>query len=245
MSPGSAGATEDEVDRRARRRSPRPRPSATRRPRRSPPRWPREALPQAAEVPFSSARKWSAVAFAHADDRDCPGSSRSARRRSCGRRWPSASTASRRHGRSWSDATAAWTERGLRVLLVATFDDAAALPAHEDEAEATLPAGMRALGLVAMADELRGEAGADAALVRRGRRRRQGHLRRRPRDRRRAGAPGGPRRRRVDLGARARRPRRRRRSRQAAEADRLRPDHAGAEGAARRRAARRAATTWR
>ena len=30
-------------------------------------RWPREALPQAAEVPFSSARKWSAVAFAHAD----------------------------------------------------------------------------------------------------------------------------------------------------------------------------------
>ena len=27
-------------------------------------RWPREALPQAAEVPFSSARKWSAVAFA-------------------------------------------------------------------------------------------------------------------------------------------------------------------------------------
>ena len=32
--------------------------------RRSPTRWPREALPQAAEVPFSSARKWSAVAFA-------------------------------------------------------------------------------------------------------------------------------------------------------------------------------------
>ena len=30
-------------------------------------RWPRDPLPQAAEVPFSSARKWSAVAFAHAD----------------------------------------------------------------------------------------------------------------------------------------------------------------------------------
>ncbi len=54
--------------------------------------------------------------------------------------------------------SATWTERGLRVLLVATHPESASLPATEDEATATLPAGMRALGLVALRDELRGEA---------------------------------------------------------------------------------------
>jgi cation-transporting ATPase E len=122
-------------------------------------RWPREALPQAAEVPFSSARKWSAIAFAHADTAlpgiialGAPTFLR-----------PSLATGDDGEPVAWQElerTAAAWTERGLRVLLVATFDDAAALPPHDDDDEATLPAGMRALGLVAMADELRAEAGA-------------------------------------------------------------------------------------
>ncbi len=62
----------------------------------------------------------------------------------------------------WSEldaTTAELAQQGLRVLLVATLDDAAALPAFDDEADARLPDGMRALGLVAMADELREGAG--------------------------------------------------------------------------------------
>jgi cation-transporting ATPase E len=57
-------------------------------------------------------------------------------------------------------AAASWTARGLRVLLVATHVDAAALPAFDDDETATLPFGMRALGLVALRDQLRGEAAA-------------------------------------------------------------------------------------
>ena len=45
------------------------------------------------------------------------------------------------------------------MLLVATYDDAGALPPHDDDVDATLPSGMRAVGLVALADELRAEAG--------------------------------------------------------------------------------------
>ncbi len=110
-------------------------------------------------MPFSSARKWSAVAFAHADPAlpgiialGAPTFLR-----------PSLATGDDGEPAGWAAieaAAAGWTERGLRVLLVATHADAGALPPHEDEADATLPAGMRALGLVALADELRAEAGA-------------------------------------------------------------------------------------
>ena len=208
-------------------------------------RWPREGRPQAAEVPFSSARKWSAVAFAHADTalpgiialgaptflrpslavgadgEPAAGRSWSARVRRLDRARPAG--AARGHVR----------RRGGRC------------PPHEDEAEATLPAGMRALGLVAMADELRGGGGGDARVVRRGRRRRQDHLGRRPGHRRRARAPGGPRRRRVDLGPRARRARRRgarqgRRGRRRSSAGSRRRRRSGWSTRSRR-----AATTWR
>ena len=57
-------------------------------------------------------------------------------------------------------AAASFTARGLRVLLVATHPDAAALPPFDDDETATLPFGMRALGLVALRDQLRGEAAA-------------------------------------------------------------------------------------
>ena len=129
------------------------------------------------------------------------------------------------------------------MLLVATFEDAGALPPLDDEAEATLPAGMRALGLVALADELRPEAGDDArafteagvavkvisgddpeTVVALARQAGLGD----------AASISGPELDDLDDEALAKRPRR----------DDLRADHAAAEGAAGRRAAR-AATTWR
>jgi cation-transporting ATPase E len=51
----------------------------------------------------------------------------------------------------------AWTERGLRVLLLAHFPDPAKL--IESGAGTRLPEGMRPLGLVSLRDELRPEAG--------------------------------------------------------------------------------------
>ena len=141
------------------------------------------------------------------------------------------------------DATA-----GLRVLLVAAHPDAAALPPDEDEATATLPDGddaarpgrARATSC-APRPRRRSRAFATAGVDR------QDHLRRRPRDGRRARPPGRPR-------APSSAPSRARSSTAlddaalaaaADETDGLRADHAGPEGAPRRRAPRRAATTSR
>jgi cation-transporting ATPase E len=104
-------------------------------------RWPREdALPQAAEVPFlvgPQVERRGVRARGHRAARDHRARAPTFLRLVAGRL---ASTASRRPGRELERASAAWTERGLRVLLVATFDDAAALPAHE-ERPTPLPAG--------------------------------------------------------------------------------------------------------
>lgn len=119
-------------------------------------RWPVAPRPLAGEVPFSSARKWSAVAFAGgvpgvvalgAPTFLKPFLARDPDRAPAG----------------WLELVArasAWTDHGLRVLLVATHPDAAALASYadEDDAAATLPASMRPIGLIALADELRGEA---------------------------------------------------------------------------------------
>ena len=131
-------------------------------------RWPAARRPLAGEAPFSSARKWSAVAFA--DDGNGTGA---------GARHPGivalgAPQFLRRFlavtgdlegpedvdtdPDGWDDLTArlsGLTARGLRVLLVATYADAAALPPTDDEEAIALPAGMRPLGLVALRDELR------------------------------------------------------------------------------------------
>ncbi len=141
-------------------------------------RWPAAPLELADEVPFSSVRKWSAVAFRAPPDRVPPAGAPPAG--APPDRVPPAAVPVIALGAptflrpflapgaggepaGWDELTStagAWTDRGLRVLLVATHPDAAALPAHEDEDEddATLPAGMRALGLVALRDELRGDA---------------------------------------------------------------------------------------
>ncbi|HET7172542.1 MAG TPA: HAD-IC family P-type ATPase, partial [Gaiellales bacterium] len=117
-------------------------------------KWPADARPLSGEVPFSSARKWSAVAMDGAQivalgaapflkpylARDGNGDVA---------QWPAI-----------EEAAAAWTSRGLRVLLVATYPDATALPHPDEEADAALPLGMQPLGLVALRDQLRGEAAA-------------------------------------------------------------------------------------
>ncbi len=120
-------------------------------------RWPAAPRAPAGEVPFSSGRKWSAVAFV--DDQPAIvalGAPTFLR--------PFLAVGPDGQPTGWDAiirAAAAWTDRGLRVLLVASHPDANALPTYEDErdAQAALPPGMRPLGLIALGDELRGEAG--------------------------------------------------------------------------------------
>jgi cation-transporting ATPase E len=119
---------------------------------------PGDARPLTADVPFSSARKWSAVSFARAD----PGAPAA---------WVpqgvvamGAAEYLRPSLTGMDDAGwAALRERiddhamrGLRVLVVAGHADATALTGEGDEAR--LPAGMDAVGLVVLRDELRDDA---------------------------------------------------------------------------------------
>ncbi len=135
-------------------------------------RWPAAPRPLAGEVPFSSARKWSAVAFADggggivalgAPQFLRPYLAASGRDALADGPDGAADTV------TWDairDEVSALTAHGLRVLLVATHPDASALPQASDDASATLPAGMRALGLVALRDELRDEAATTLASFR-------------------------------------------------------------------------------
>jgi cation-transporting ATPase E len=122
--------------------------------------WPPHPRPVAREVPFSSARKWSAVAFLGG-----PGPGIVAIGAAPFLRDYLVTDAGGAVA-GWAElerVMTAWTGQGLRVLLVATFPDAGALPPFDDDATATLPSGMQALGLIALRDELRGEAAATLA----------------------------------------------------------------------------------
>jgi cation-transporting ATPase E len=128
-------------------------------------RWPGEPHRLAAEVPFSSARKWSAVALVDGDVTGvialgAPTFLHEYLARGAGEE----------EAEGWDELrekAAAWTDRGLRVLLVATHPDAAALrDPGEDDSAARLPDGMRPLGLVALSDELRAEAAETLAAFR-------------------------------------------------------------------------------
>jgi cation-transporting ATPase E len=125
---------------------------------------PGTARPLARDVPFSSARKWSAVAFAP-DAAPDGGAGRAGvvalgaaefLRPALGR--------GTEDDAAWADLRARMeplTSRGLRVLVVAASPAADGL-AGDDDAP-TLPAGMRALGLIVLADELRPDAAATLA----------------------------------------------------------------------------------
>ena len=117
--------------------------------------WPAHPRPVVREVPFSSARKWSACAFLGGDGAGIIAIGAAPFLRD----YLAADAAGTVTG--WAELERTMTDltgRGLRVLLVATHPDAAALPPFDDEANATLPTGMRALGLIALRDELREEA---------------------------------------------------------------------------------------
>ena len=111
-----------------------------------------EALPLAADVPFSSARKWSAVAFAAGGSGPrgvvAMGAAEYLRPSLAGM-----------DGAGWGELREridTYASRGLRVLVAAGHPDAAALTGEGDGAR--LPDGMQVLGLVVLHDELRQDA---------------------------------------------------------------------------------------
>ncbi len=105
----------------------------------------RPARPLRAEVPFSSARKWSAVAFETPERQGIYALGASEMLQ------PYLTP-----GTHASDVMHEWADQGLRVLLVASHPDATLLT---DEGDAsTLPNSMTPIGLISLSDELRPEA---------------------------------------------------------------------------------------
>ncbi len=208
---------------------------------------PGRALPVSDEAPFSSARKWSGLAFA---DGDLPYATLVLGA-------PEALAAGLRSDTSLGDRPAEWTAAGLRVLLLAGVRGAARFTPSGDvgrtaptdgragpddgagpgRRQPALPADLVPLGLVSLADELRPEGAGDPARVRRGRDRGEGDLGRRPAHRGRAGHPGRAGRRAHRLfGRAARRPRRARVRRGGGPRRGLRPGLTAAEGGPHQRA---------
>ncbi len=124
--------------------------------------FPAEPRALVAEVPFSSARKWSAVALAGetiATPNDTPargifalGAPEFLQ--------PYLKDADSTDSPAWHAIAAQarrWTDKGLRVLLIAHHPDPDLLEDHGDAS--LLPAGMTPIGLVGLSDELRAEAG--------------------------------------------------------------------------------------
>ncbi len=127
--------------------------------------YPAEPLPLVAEVPFSSARKWSAVAFGEKDEggrmKD------EAIHPSKGIYAMGAPEMLKPYlGPAGLDTSATWqaihsqtaqlTDQGLRVLLVAHHPDPTCLSDRGDDSR--LPEGMQPIGLISLSDELRAEA---------------------------------------------------------------------------------------
>ena len=125
-------------------------------------RWPGTPRPLAGEVPFSSARKWSAVALAPSDAGlsgiialGAPQFLRQYLLTTGDLEGPDDADLEPDGWGALQSKLSDLTGQGLRVLLVATHPDPGALPTADDDASATLPRGMRPLGLVALRDELR------------------------------------------------------------------------------------------
>jgi cation-transporting ATPase E len=122
---------------------------------------PAEPWPLIAEVPFSAARKWSAVALAAPHPGTEEGGAGSGIYALGAPEFlqPYLGRAETPDPAVWSaiaDQTRSWTAQGLRVLLLAHHPDT---PLLKDQGEASrLPEGMAPLGLIALADELRAEA---------------------------------------------------------------------------------------
>ena len=114
---------------------------------------PGNKLPTAAEIPFSSARKWSALAL------DVPkwrGSYVLGSPEVLEPALTDAADPSSPLGRSMAAQMQEWTEKGLRVLLFAQRPDSLSL--HDKSGQPTLPKGLIPLGLICLSDQLRPEA---------------------------------------------------------------------------------------
>jgi cation-transporting ATPase E len=120
--------------------------------------FPSRSQPVAAEVPFSSARKWSALALAPGDGAADSGIERGVLALGAPEMLqPYLSRPA--DERRWSELehrADSWAGQGLRVLLAAYHPDARLL--HEDGDGTRLPDGMSPIGAVALSDQLRPEA---------------------------------------------------------------------------------------
>jgi cation-transporting ATPase E len=111
--------------------------------------YPAERLAPAHEALFSSARKWSGLAFdgaEGADGADLRGTLVFGAPEMVAPALAAGSGA-------WQPQADAWAARGLRVLLLSGLPEP--LPFAEGDAPPALPAGLEALGLVCFSDELR------------------------------------------------------------------------------------------
>jgi cation-transporting P-type ATPase E len=105
--------------------------------------YPAQAQPTKAEVPFSSATKWSALTLAGTQGTYVLGA-------------PEMLEPFVRPGNTPAEQVSAWAERGLRVLLFARYDELVGL--EDESGQPRLQPGLLPLGLVSLGDVLRPEA---------------------------------------------------------------------------------------
>lgn len=110
--------------------------------------YPAQAQPVSTEVPFSSTRKWSALTFADPHKTYVLGA-------------PEMLQPALRPGCQLEDQVEGWTGQGLRVLLLARYDEAVDL--DDGEGQLRLQPDLIPLGFVILGDVLRPEAGATLA----------------------------------------------------------------------------------
>lgn len=112
--------------------------------------YPAEAVETAAEIPFSSALKWSAVALVGADHRGIYALGAVEMLR------PYLGADGQDDSPTWQkvqEQVSTWAGQGLRVLLAASHADPSLLEDHGDES--WLPEDMVPMGLISLEDELR------------------------------------------------------------------------------------------
>jgi cation-transporting ATPase E len=105
--------------------------------------YPAQARPVTAEVPFSSATKWSALTMAGTQKTYVLGA-------------PEILEPFLQPGSNLADQASAWAEQGLRVLLFACYDELVDL--YDAVGRTRLQPGLLPLGLVSLGDTLRPEA---------------------------------------------------------------------------------------
>lgn len=105
--------------------------------------YPAQARPVSAEIPFSSATKWSALTLGDPPKTYVLGA-------------PELLQPFLRSGSDLGDQAATWTDQGLRVLLFACYDEPTDL--HDAGEQPRLQPGLITLGFVSLGDVLRPEA---------------------------------------------------------------------------------------